>query len=425
MKKIIHVINAKYLNLDLSFFVKNTPYTLLPYGISLVVTFLTTYILANFVSEHTIGVYRYVFSWYGILSIFALGGAASAITISIAQGHNSLRQALRYKALFSGIAFFITTFIASYYLYKENTEIALSFFALALSIPAMELVSVFASYFQGKEDFKRLALLSIISKVTILICTLGAVYFFPTSYFLILSSLLFVAVAQGVFVYSIRKEVTVSLKKEEDPNLLSTSLHFSSMSILYTLGAQADKIILFTFFGSGALASYWIATTIPLEIQRFISQFTSIYFPKLVRQNKTSLPEYKQFVNKFLKIICIIFLILITIAILYTFFAPLLFAILFPNYTNSVLMSQLFLYTIIFTPFLFIWQYFLAQKDTKIMYFYHTCDPLLQILFYFIFIQWFGIFGIIYAIFTKNIIMSLFAVVLLLRKKLFWTNNQF
>lgn len=417
MKKILHAINTKYLNLDLSFFVKNTPYTLLPYGISLLATFLTTYILANFVPEHTLGVYRYVFSWYGILSIFALGGAASAITISIAQGHNSLRQAIRYKALFSGIAFFITTLIASYYFYNENTEIALSFFALALSIPAIETVSVFASYFQGKEDFKRVAFLSIISKVTILVCTLGAVYFFPESYFLILGSLFFVAIAQGVFVYSIRKEVNVSSKKEEDPNLLSTSLHFSGMGILYTLGTQADKIILFTFFGSGALASYWIATTIPLEIQRFVSQFTGIYFPKLARKNTTSLSEHKKFVYKFIKIIFIIFIILIAIAVLYTFFAPLLFAILFPHYTESILMSQLFLYTIIFTPFLFIWQYFLAQKNTKIMYLYHTCDPLLQICFYFIFIQWFGILGIIYAIFAKNIVMSLFAVVLLLRKK--------
>lgn len=414
--QLIHKINNKFFNLDLNYLGKNSFYTLFSYSISILVTLVITYLIANYLDEHTTGIYRYVFSWYGIISIFTLGGMASAITISIAKKNDALLQALKYKALFSILGFFVTLILASYYFYKGSFEISYAFFALAISIPFLEISSVFSSYFQGKENFKSMAFFSIIGKVTALLFTTLAIFYFKTPASLIFAGILFVGLAQAIYSFKYYKFEKSKENKVIDTNLLNKSLHFSAMGILYTLGAQADKIILFTFFGSGALAAYWIATTIPLEIQRFATQISSIYFPKLVQKDSDDKIAHKAFKYKFLKIIFIFSFLLLLLSLLYYFLAPFIFQILFPKYLSSMFISQMFFFTIVFTPFLFIWQYFLAQGYIKINYFFHTIDPILQIILYFIFIYIFGIFGVIYAIFIKNFLMSIIAI-LILRKK--------
>lgn len=420
MKKIIHRINNKYLKLDLEYLFKNSFYNLFSYVISIFATLAITYIIANNIEEHYVGIYRYIFSWYGIIASLMLSGISTSLMISIAHGHNSLKQALKYKAYFSSIGIVFTLIIGAYYLYKLNTTLAVGFFLLSISIPLIEISGLYISYLQGKKDFKNSSKFVTISKISNLLFLILFIFILnlKNSNTIIISSLFCVGIIQSfysIYLYKNNKHRDNSNvdNKDNDHKMFKYSIHLTIMGIILTLGQQADKFILFTVFGSTALASYWIATTIPLEAQRFISQILSIYIPKLVKSDSKNI----NFKNKFLRLMFISSLGLLLLSFIFYITAPLIFKFLFPTYIKYISLSTVFFLNIIFTPFLFLWSFFLAQNDLKKSYLFHILDPIMQIILYLIFVYLLklDVIGLVYAVLIKNAIMSLIAVILFIK----------
>ena len=401
-------INNNFLHLDLHFLIKNSFYTISSYIVSIACTLLITYIIANTVSEHHTGIYRYVFSWYGVLGAFMLSGVTSALTISTAKGYNSLRKAFIYKGWFSFFGLLACLAGAFYYKISGNQELFWNFVLMAISLPILEISNLYGSFLQGSENFKTAAKLTIINKVS----TLASIIFFiyilhlSNSYILLISNITVVAFIQLLYIYKIHALHKLPDPHETpDPALLKSSIHFSLMGAAYTIGQQADKFILFKFFGSTALAGYWIATVIPLELQRFLAQITSIYVPKIIRLDETS----TDFRKKFIRILWVAVLGLVAMVGIYHVCAPYIFNILFPKYTDIIPLSKLFFWIVVFTPFTFIWSFFLARLHIKKTYFFHIADPAIQIALYVLFIPvlHLGVTGVVYAILAKNAIMSM------------------
>ncbi len=420
MEKTIYKINNKYLNIDLEYLFKNSFYSLFSYIISIFSTLLITYIIANNIDEYQVGVYRYIFSWYGVIASLMLSGISTSLMISIANGYNSLKQALRYKTYFSSIGIIFTIVISSYYLYKSNIVLAVGFLILAISIPLIEISGLYTSYLQGKKDFKNSSKFITISKISNLIFLTVFIFIFNfrDSNTILISSLFCVGIIQSVYsiyLYKNRHERKLTGHEKKDNGLIRYSIHLTLMGIIFTLGQQADKLILFTVFGSGALAYYWIITTIPLEAQRFISQIISIYIPKMVKSDHND----KSFRKKIIKLIFISSLILLLLSCTYYITSPLVFKILFPAYIKYVFLSKIFFFNIIFIPFLFLWSFFLAKNDLKKSYLFHILDPILQISLYLIFVYLFklDVIGLVYAVLFKNTIMSIVGLSLFIKTK--------
>ncbi len=418
VKSYIHHINNRFFNLDLKFLVKNSFYTLSSYIVSVLCTLLITYVIANNISEHHTGIYRYVFSWYGVLGAFMLSGITSALTISTAKGYNSLRKAFIYKSWFSFFGLIVSLGGALYYKIGGNEELFWNFVLLAISLPILEISNLYNSYLQGAEKFKTSAKFTVLNKISTLISIVLFVYVLhiPNSYILLISNITLVAVIQLLYIYKVHSDHRLPVSDEtSDPKLLRNSIHFSLMGIAYTIGQQADKFILFKFFGTTALAGYWIATVIPLEIQRFLTQIISIYTPKIVRVDEHD-PAFRK---KFIRILSIISISLLCLVGIYYATAPYVFSILFPKYTDVIPLSKLFFWIIVFTPFTFIWSFFVARTHIKKTYFFHIADPAIQIGLYFLLIYNFqlGVVGVIYAILAKNAIMSLIGLGWFISKK--------
>ncbi|MES2622913.1 MAG: oligosaccharide flippase family protein [Patescibacteria group bacterium] len=418
MKKIITHINNKFLKIDLQFLIKNSFYNISAYIISIACTLAVTYIIANNINEHETGVYRYIFSWYGVLGSLMLSGITSALTISIAKGFNSLKRAFIYKGWFSLIGVFTSLGIGAYYFANGNSELFWGFTILAVSMPILELSGLYTSFLQGREDFKSSSKFLIVNKVASLVCIVFFVFALKltNSYILLFSNITIIGIIQLLYIYSLHKKLEdTSTQPTIDKELLKNSIHYSLMGIVFALGTQADKLILFQFFGSAALASYWIATTIPTEAQRFISQISNIYLPRFVHTDIGN----RAFKKKFTYILLASTFAMTILTAVYYFSAPLIFSYLFPKYMEAISLSRLFFAVVILTPVSIVWYIFLAQEHLGKNYLYHIGDPVIQILLYILFVYTFklGILGIVIAVLAKNFIVGAIGVYLLLTHK--------
>jgi O-antigen/teichoic acid export membrane protein len=221
----------------------------------------------------------------------------------------------------------------------------------------------------------------------------------------------------AIKIYKVQKEKRVenlskhNIKEDEkDGEFAKYTINLSFMGIIYILGMQADKLILFKLFGSVSLAGYTIATLLPLEFQRMVGNLTSIYFPKLVKAEKNDIK------NKLLKILSLATFVCILISALYYFIAPFIFHTFFPQYVEYIFYSQLAFWGICFVPFAFLWSYFSAKGNTTVMYFLHIADPITQILLYILLVPKYHITGLIIATLFKNFLFNVFAILFFIKK---------
>jgi O-antigen/teichoic acid export membrane protein len=404
-----------------SYFAKSSSATMFSYFITAFFTVFISYTFANFLDPDTFGNYRFVFAFYSILGAITLGGMPVALTRSIASGYEkSLLDGIKLKIIFSIIGFIITTAIAIYYFVNGNMNLAFGFFALGIALPLFEIPTLILPYLQGHQNFWDVAKYQIFSKFLVLILSLIAIFYFPAPGMIILLSIGLVGIIQTFYaikIYREQKEKRIeNLSKhnikadEKDGEFAKYTINLSFMGIIYILGMQADKLILFKLFGSVSLAGYTIATLLPLEFQRMVGNLTSIYFPKLVKAEKNDIK------NKLLKILSLATFVCILISTLYHFIAPFVFHTFFPQYVEYIFYSQLAFWGICFVPFAFLWSYFSAKGNTKVMYFLHIADPITQILLYILLVPKYHITGLIIATLFKNFLFNVFAILFFIKK---------
>jgi O-antigen/teichoic acid export membrane protein len=166
---------------------------------------------------------------------------------------------------------------------------------------------------------------------------------------------------------------------------------------------QADKFIMYHFFGPVSLASYWIASTIPQEVGRVINASLQVAYPKFVKGNHE---EVKPVLIK--KIITLTW-VLVGISCLYSIFAFPFFHIFFPQYVDQVWKSIVLMFGFAVVPHVFVWQYFTAKRNIKVVYINNTVDPILQVVLYIALVPFFGIWGFVYATVLKTVLMNILA----------------
>lgn len=388
-----------FIGTDLRYLAKNGSLLFLGQVIVSIATLGLTWVLANYVDKELVGQYRFIISIQAVLSIIALSGMNTALSKSVAEGYDSsLGVAFRKKMQFGLYAGIASMLIGVCYLFADQeTSLFWGFVALAVGFPLYEAGATVFSYLQGKKDFYKQSLYSTIVRVitiaiTVVVCLMGA-----NLAMLILVNFLVGGLLQLYIYRSVKKSfVQINSVEKIDPTFFSLSVHFTIMGVLFSVVSQLDRFILFQFFGAATLATYWIATTLPLEMQRMFNIIGSLSFPKFVGREKAVIQ--KTLPRK-------IFLatgVLTVVSICYIALAPSIFGIFFPQYVDSVGLSQVFALTTIFMPHLFIWQYFAAAGNKKILYVYHIADPVLQILLYIVLIPFLGVWGIVYATIGKN-----------------------
>jgi O-antigen/teichoic acid export membrane protein len=355
--------------------------------LSIFVGFFTTVALGYFLPKTGYGDYRYVLSVFAVLSAFTLTGLNTAIIQAVARGFDgSLKQGFRLSIKWSGLAVAGALAGSAYYLWRDNTFLSAALLMIALAMPFFHSFGLFASYINGKKDFKRLSIYNAINNVVPSIVLIGAVYS-TDNILLIVFMYFFSHTLLGYWLYKRTVRVYTPLETI-DPDLASYSIKLSFLNVVGIITAHIDKVIVYTTLGAVELAVYGFATAFPDQIRNLLKNLSTMMVPKFTEQ------EARGGVIQLSRKVKQLSLLLLVVTGIYIIIAPHLYALFFPKYPESVLYSQILSLSIFSALAMIPSSLFIAQKREKEMAQSMTVGSVMQIIILIPAVYWGGLMGV-------------------------------
>lgn len=350
-------------------------------------TFLISLAFANLIVPETFGIYKFVLSVNSLLLISTLSGMDSAVTQSIARGFDgTLWQGIKSKIKFGFFGLVISLLISTYYFLNDNNTLGFAFLITSFFIPLTESFDMYNSLLWGKKLFNIQAKYNIINLIIITFGLAGTLYFSKNIYLILLAYFLTLSVPNFFFYRNVNKYYVENNQTNEDT--IKYGKHLSLINVIGVIASHLDKILIFHYVGPISLAIYSLATAPNDQIKGLLKNLNSLAMPKLSEKNST---EVK--INLWRKVGIISFVVGI-IVIIYIILSPILFSILFPKYSNSVIYSQVLsisLIPVIISGFLS--TILESQKATKELYRYGVITNIFSLVTMIPLVSYFGIWG--------------------------------
>lgn len=405
--------SERYTKTDMVYLVGQSGWLLIGQGAVFVSSFLLAWVFANHVEPSDYGLYKYVLSIATIASITTVTGLGTAIARAVSQGHQvSLPKLLRIRILFGLIGSAGMLGLALYYLSVDNTLLASLFAVTSIWIPFYETLSDYQFVLQGKKDFRTQTFLRILQRLLLTSLVIGTIYLSQS--ILLITGVFFAASTLSQYLalrYTLTKYPVVDDVNTPYTDIISYGKRLSVQNIFFIGVSQLDKILMFKFLGPTQLATYFFAIAIPQELSGVLANVNSVAFPKLVDKES---PEFKHALLK--KIALFTSLLLIPIGA-YIVVAPYLFTWFFPVYTDAILISQLFVGTILFIPMSLIWHYFYATDNKPALWCGTFVGPSVLIIGILALVPHFGLIGAVLANYLRGLVDLGTGLYFFLRKK--------
>lgn len=359
---------------------------------------------ANLVPPDTYGTYKYILSLAGIFAIFSLPGMNTALMQTTARGEEATMHAMtraRILAALIGSAFALTG--SAYYLYNGNLELSLALLIIAATLPFFDTFTTYLSYFVGKKRFDLRAKYHAQTHITST-CVVIATLFFTENLILILLAyfLPFIAM-RAMFYRRVAKTIPQSASIAQDREAVHYGRHLTAMQILGMVANEIDKIILWKFLGPVHVAIYTFALAVPEQIKGPLKGIGELAFPKFAAQTPA---EIRQNLPALWRKLALYALGLFLISLVYILAAPYIFALVFPQYMDSVFYSQLYALSMVTNIASIPIAVLAAQKKTKTQYIISTIQPVVTIGLLIVCIPLYGILGAIVALLLSKCIAT-------------------
>jgi len=403
----------RYVGVDMKYITNNGFWLVLSQIVTGLQTLLITILLANKLSQDTLGEYRLAISALSILLLFSMPGMQTAIMESTPKGFtNNLVIGIKSKIKFGLIGSIVAFAISAYYILSNNTNLALIFISLALFIPFFDSATLYTQQLHSLKKFKRAAIYNIIVKLILLLSLTCTIFLFDVNALVLILLFLISQTALNAF---FTKKTISSLEPTPKPcfdtGLIPYAKHLSVMSILLIIATHLDQILVWHFIGATELAVFFMAMAIPQEFLRFASLLPSLAFPKFAVADIAHLRL--TLMSKLWKY----FAVIVVIVALYILLAPYLFMLLFPTYTNAIIYTQVLALIILQSPFLIIKTFFNATKSIKTLYILSTVFPIIRISLGLVLVVLFGLWGIVSAILIEALLRNIFLVMSFLKER--------
>lgn len=365
-------------------------------------------VFARTLTPEVYGTYQYLLSGGALLSALTLTGMNGAITRAVARGFDrtiyiAAKAQLRWSIIPVGIA----ALIATYYFLKGDLVLAVGFLIMGVLTPIIGTCSSYSSFLQGKQDFKRSFSYGMFWNISYYVSLLLVAFFLPSVLWLVLVTFGVQAITLAfVFVRTLR---TYKPAQEADENSIQYGKHLSVMNFGTAIANQIDTVITFHLLGPAAVAIYSFATAIPERLAGFFKFLPAAALPKF--SSKTKEQIWFTFGPK----IILAILGMLFVALVYAFFAPLLFSLFFPAYASSVPYSQVYALVLITSISGLFTSALVAQQEVKGLYAHTVVTPILQILFQFFGAFFYGLWGLLIARLISQCLGALFAFIILRR----------
>lgn len=395
--KLLLVWLGKYTGTDMLYVIQGGFWLITGKAALLAISFLLMLAFANWLPRETYGKYQYLIAIFSILSIFTLPGIHTALVKSIAQGkEGTLGLAMREKIKWGVIGSLLALAVASWYFLRGNPALGSAFLLVALFLPFLESFQIYLYFWNGKKRFDIQTKYEVLSSLLVALSLILAIYL-TENLLVIISAFLFSHTFFDWLLY--KRTLAYVVNKEEDIQAISFGKHLTVMGFLSVAATHIDKLLLWKFLGAAEVAIYSFAQ---LPIHRIITAIpiTSLALPKLGKQNiKEKKPDI---MKKFYKL----FFVFLPLSLLLALVIPLIYKILLPQYLESVIYFQALSLMIALAPFSLLTAALIADLRQKDLYIINTASPLLKIALFFALIPFYGIWGVVAAQLTAQVIIS-------------------
>lgn len=392
--------SERYTKTDMVYLVGKSGWLILGQVIIFISTILLVWVFANYVDPAEYGLYKFVLSTATIAAITSLTGFSISIAKNVALGFEvSLNKILKVQITYGLLGAAGLLVISYYYLLQDNSLLASLFAIAAIWVPFYEPLSNYQYLLQGKKEFKLQIILRIIQRFILSAGLITIILFVENiavitfAYFLLLTTSNLLA-----YLYTINTYPVLNDENTPYSRLISYGKNITMQNVFFVGVGQLDKILLFKFLGPVQLAAYYFATAVPNEIQGVLGNINAVAFPKLVDKNS------KEFKHALIRKIGLFSALLIVVVFAYIVSAPILFKLLFPVYAEYVFISQLFIGTILFTPFSLLWSYFYAIENKKATWFGTILGPSVFITGIIVLVPLYGLVGAVAALYIRNVL---------------------
>lgn len=363
---------------------------------------------ANLLTQESYGLYKYLLSLLGIISILTMPGINTALTISISKNHKeSIKKIIFSKFKWSLLSSLVCVTFSFYYFLNDNIELVHIFLLFSIFLP-LNMSFVHGAILEGNKDFKSISVYSSISQIIITITLIIYLLNFKSIFMLILIQQSLALFLNIIFFSIISKKF--NNHKGSTYNTVPYGIHLTLTNTIGIIATHIDKILILRFLSPSQLSIYIFALLPAEQITTVLSSLTKVAFPKIANQSINNIK------NTLLQKIVKFYIILIPVTIFIILLIPTIYEIIFPNYTDSIIYAQAYAFIIILFPQRLLGTVFVTQNKKKQLYISKIVTPIIKIILFFILIPLFGINGAIITLILSKLINGV--IMLTLFKKL-------
>lgn len=382
--------SEKYTGTDMVYLVKGGSWLSVGKGIAMLSAFILSILFANLLPKETYGVYKYILSVVSILSISTLSGMGTSITRAIARGNEgTVRPAVFAEMKWGVIGGVISIAMAIYYWMQGASTLAIAFGLVGVFLPFINVFSLYGAILSGKKRFDLMVRFDVYTQLINFGLMVPFLLFARDAYLLIVPFLLINSFVQGLFLKLTIKKVSLNNKK--DPEAVSYGKHLTLMDLVSVIATMADKLLIYHFLGPVQLAIYAIALAPTDQLKGLLKMVGQLAFPKFSEQSKEVLEK------AIFKKVAVYTLAISPMVAVYIIAAPWLFKIFFPSYMSSVIYSQVFCVSLMFSGSMLLMQYLQSQSMKAELYKFNFVNLIIEIVLIFIFVYYYGLWGAIAA----------------------------
>ncbi|MBP7992376.1 MAG: hypothetical protein KAZ30_01825 [Candidatus Magasanikbacteria bacterium] len=261
---------------------------------------------------------------------------------------------------------------AGYYFWQGAPMLGWGFVVAAFLLPLANGFDIYNSLVLGRKKFSEFTVYNSITQASLAACIIAALTL--TDNIVALIATFYIAntlLNTGCFFHAITKNPP---NKNIDPEAIPYGKHLTYLDVIGTVLGQADKVLIFHYLGAAELAIYAFAITPPEQVKGLLKNIQVLAMPKFAEQTRENIR--KTLFSKAGQLM----LISLGIAFLYIITAPFFFQLLFPQYLEAVIYSQVIVPSIAAaTTTMFLYTYLEAQQATKQLYQYNVVNNIMSI----------------------------------------------
>lgn len=381
----------KYTKTDMVYLASNGFWVGLEQAFGTLAAFLLAIAFANFLPKEVFGTYKYVISVVGIFSISTLAGTQTSVTQSIGAGFNgTFLPVLKTRIKWGFLGALAALFFTIYYFLNGNNILAASFLIAAVFIPFMDSFNLYSAILDGHKFFEKSTKYAFIAQTITAILLVLLMILTKNLFVILLTYFIAWTIIRGIFLRNTIKQIPHS--EDFDPAIISYGKHSSLIGALGAIASYIDKMLIFNFLGGAEVAIYTFATALPEQIKSLLGSVERIILPRFSENSTANIK------SGMMRKTSMLALFLLVIIIIYILIAPFIYSILFPQYIESVIYSQIFSISLLYVAFLPIRAFLKAKKKIKEQYWVYTLTSILQLCFIILaFVFSTGLLGVIVA----------------------------